>query len=232
MPDINHIDDLEENTISSQDDQTSLLIETNAKSIHKFLLKLYELFQWNVFERKDQLGINPEKKEKVLLHYARLTSRWISGQRLSRIILGRIYGYAQEGVRWDPNLRRNITYLDTKQQRNEVITEVMDEIENELKFILSNYITKFVNIYKTIKELPNKNTLADYIDYGTMNDVIIVFQKMGLSRELAKEIYALNLFEISNSGEYHIKNLEELYAKTKYKEEVNIISKNLRFIFI
>ena len=232
LPDINHIDDLEEDVTGSQDDQISLLIETNAKLIHKFLLKLYELFQWNVFERKDQLGINSEKKEKVLLHYARLTSRWISGQRLSRIILGRIYGYAQEGVRWDPILRKNITYSDTKQQRNEVITEVMDEIENELKFILSNYITKFVNIYKTIKDIPNKNTLADYIDYGTMNDVIIVFQKMGLSRELAKEIYTLNLFEISNSGEYHIKNLDELYAKTKYKEEVNIISKNLRSIFI
>lgn len=166
-----------------------------------------------------------------MMHYARLTSRWISGQRLSRIILGRIYGYKKDRKRWDSQSHKSVIYLDTIAERNDVITEVMDEIENELKFILSNYITKFVRVYETVKKIESHNTIADYIDYGTMNDTIIIFQKMGVSRELAKEIYSLNLFEISSDGQYYIKNLHSLLAKTKYPDEVSIIAKNLRNIF-
>lgn len=234
LPNISHIEDIgdEDDLIDEQKNRIDQLIEINAQELAKFYLKLYDLFQWNVFERKDQLGIvDFNNRQNALMHYARLTSRWISGQRLSRIILGRIYGYARERKRWDPNRRQTILYLDSVKERNEVITEVMDEIEKELKFLLSNYVAKFVRIYETIKNIGTINTIADYIDYGTMNDTIIIFQKMGLSRELAKEIYSFNLFEVSPDGQYYIKSLNSLLAKTKYPDEVSIIAKNLRKIF-
>lgn len=233
LPNISHIEDIDDgDLLDEQKDRIDQLIEINAQELAQFYLKLYDLFQWDVFERKDQLGIiDLNNRQNALMHYARLTSRWISGQRLSRIILGRIYGYAKERKRWDSNKRQTVIYLDSLRERNDVITEVMDEIENELKFLLSNYVTKFVRIYGTIKKIESLNTIADYIDYGTMNDTIIIFQKMGLSRELAKEIYSLHLFEVSSEGQYYIKSLDSLLKKTKYPDEVNIIAKNLRKIF-
>lgn len=233
LPNILHIEDIEDgDMLDEQKNRVDQLIEINAQELAQFYLKLYDLFQWDVFERKDQLGIvDFDNRQNALMHYARLTSRWISGQRLSRIILGRIYGYAKERKRWDPIRRQTVLYLDSIRERNDVITEVMDEIENELKFLLSNYVTKFVRIYETVKTIETANTIADYIDYGTMNDIIIVFQKMGLSRELAKEIYALHLFEISPNGQYYIKSLNSLLSRTKYSDEVKIVAKNLRNIF-
>lgn len=233
LPNISHIEDIDDGDLpDEQKNRIDQLIEINAQELAQFYLKLYDLFQWDIFERKDQLGIvNLNNRQNVLMHYARLTSRWISGQRLSRIILGRIYGYAKERKRWDPNKRQTVLYLDSIRERNDVITEVMDEIENELKFLLSNYVTKFVRIYETVRKIETVNTIADYIDYGTMNDIIIIFQKMGLSRELAKEIFSLSLFDVSPEEQYYIKSLNSLLEKTKYLDEVNIIAKNLRSIF-
>ena len=54
---------------------------------------------------------------------------------------------------------------------------------------------------------------------------------MGLSRELAKEIYSFHLYEESFDGQYYIKSSKELLAKTKYPDEVSIVAKNLRNIF-
>jgi hypothetical protein len=72
---------------------------------------------------------------------------------------------------------------------------------------------------------------TEYICGHVETVTIIIFQKMGLSRELAKEIYSFHLYEESFDGQYYIKSLKELLAKTKYPDEVSIVAKNLRNIF-
>ncbi len=227
LPKIVHIEDIVDDEPSERVKQA---IESNSAEIFDFYIKLYDVFSWDVFERKDQIG-NVEKKTESLSHYARLTSRWIAGQRLSKIIFGRMFGYEKNGEYWDKYERVKKPYRkDSDVAKNYVIMEVMDEIENELKFSLSNYITKFVKLYRGLKTDVPENTIADYIDYGTMNDIIIIFQKMGVNREVAKEIYTNSLYEVNSEGKYVITDFSKLQEITKHKDEMERIEKNLRNI--
>jgi hypothetical protein len=225
LPVLIHIDDIEEPSDKSLKEQRDAIIKKNAELLTNFFIKLHDLFNWDLYE--DNRGIGNVNS---LQHYSKLTSRWISGQRLSRIILARIQHYVLTGTKYDLFQRDKIPFNNSPSDKNEVIMEVLNELETTLKFCLSNYVTKFVELFKRVKGTTIAVTVADYIDYGTMNDTIIAFQKAGLSRELSKEIYQHNLFSF-NDGTYSISNYDKLLRTTKYAEELTLAKKNLRGLF-
>lgn len=116
-------------------------------------------------------------------------------------------------------------------EKNDVIMEVMDELENCVKYSLSNYVKTFVKIYKKVYPDDTKPSISDYIDYGTMNDIIIQLQKAGLSRELSKEIYSKESYSVDDAGRIYVKSSESL-SSSKYKDELESAFRNLRDLFI
>lgn len=217
LPQLSHIVD---------DEREEFIIQDNKDELNKFFEQLYALFRWDIFENKRTIGsINN------ISHFANLTARWISGQRLSKIILSRIVHYTKQGYRYNLYKNDNVVFHGTVSEKNDVIMEVMDELENCVKYSLSNYVKTFVKIYKKVYPDDTKPSISDYIDYGTMNDIIIQLQKAGLSRELSKEIYSKESYSVDDAGRIYVKSSESL-SSSKYKDELESAFRNLRDLFI
>lgn len=212
--------------VFSQSGEDESSIQKNKDILQRFFEQLFVLFKWDVFEDNRNIG-----SMNNIGHYANLTARWISGQRLSQIILSRITYFKIQGYRYNVYLKEKRPYRDTIPEKNEIIMEVMDELENCVKYSLSNYVKEFVKIYKIIYPNDLKPSISDYIDYGTMNDCIIQLQKAGLSRELAKEIYNKEAFFVDDKGRIYVKT-GKLCLSAKYKEEYNFAVNNFRKLFV
>lgn len=202
------------------------ILNRNREEFLIFLNKLHDAFNWEVFESKLDLG-NLNK----MYYLASIATRWMFGYRLSQIIYGQIEYHKRSGKMWDDQIRKEIPYTNTKSQINNVINLTMNDLESLVKFKLSNYVNKFVSIYQKINNIEMAVHVGDYLDYGTMNSIIIRLQKIGISRELASEIYRKNLYLLDNE-DLKIKNLDELEKNKRFSAEIDIIKRNFSFLIL
>jgi replicative superfamily II helicase len=226
LPTLQTIDDIDELAIEEErKEQIGEIIKGNTIAINEFLIKLSAIFDFPNFESDLELG-----KVESLIHYSAIASRWILGQRLSRIILARLWYHKQKGLirinKWDKESEK---YTGSQAQNNIIINGVMSDIEDIVTYKLSKYVRKFVEIYKSIMKDENECNFADYLDYGTTNETMIKLQKIGISRELAKEIYKKKFYEIIN-GEILIQKWKLLENK-EHKIELELLMKNLIQLF-
>jgi hypothetical protein len=227
LPVLQTIDDIDELTVEEErKEQIRKIIITNTNAINEFLIKLSAVFDFPNIERDLELG-----KTESLIFYSALASRWILGQRLSRIILARLWYYKQRGFmrikKWDKE--SEVKYTGSQYQNNIIINDIMFDIEDIVTYKLSKYVRKFVEVYKNIMKGENECNFADYLDYGTMNEIMIKLQKMGISRELAKEIYKKKFYEIIDNKILIQKS--KLLENKEHKIELELLMKSLTQLF-
>lgn len=163
------------------------------REVLEFLENLYWKFEWNVYESKRGLG-----NLNNLKYYAVVLQRWMLGLGLNQIIKYAIEHHEQTKEVYNQKINSNIEYTGSVEQKNWIINGTLNTIENIVLFKISNYFSKFSERYMQIKKIDFiENDWYEYVQYGTSNDIVILLQKMGFSRESALKIYSKNYYVIT-----------------------------------
>lgn len=159
----------------------------NYLDVVKFLDKLAEIFDWEIYE-KSHLG-----KESLRKWYAVILCQWMEGTGLSYIMNKAIEYHKNHPDNFKvSNYQPLTTYNDrSKEHRNVVFADTLEVIENIILFSVSNYFLRFSNEYKKIHAVREfDNNWYEYIEFGTSNALTILLQRNGFSREVATYIRA------------------------------------------
>lgn len=155
-----------------------------------FLEKLCRIFKWEQYESQS-LG----KKSKsdgshaMLKWYAVILVQWIQGTGLSNII-NKAIQYKEDHPK--SSIKENgilINYDGSIKHKNIVISETLRVIDNTILFSISNYFLRFSEEYKKFHHVDNfPNDWYEYVEYGTTNQLTIMLQRSGFSREASTYI--------------------------------------------
>ncbi len=184
------LDITEDQSISLEDAITigaiSYPLSTDPDSVYEFLKKLRTIFNWDIYEA-EVLG-----RGNSIRHFSYLVSGWVEGNGLNQIIKSSIRNIAKNGQFWN---RREHCYEyfnpNDKMQMNLIIADTLYELENVVRFKISNYFREFTE--KTKELDPDSllyNDWYEYIEYGTKDSLIIELEKIGFTRETASHIKA------------------------------------------
>lgn len=196
--------------------------EITTQTCQNVLEKMYDFYNWGEEESK---GRNPMVKKRTRLHYfAVLMYSWIKSTPLNMMIINIINYYKKKGEIWDRN-----QYIpfdpNNRAQINLIINDLISDIDNVLRFKIKNY---FLNYYLIVSEKVGKENAganwADFVEYGTCDNVIIELQNIGLPRHLSTMIendYSEFLtFEDGVLVDIDVKTLIENIDCDKYKDEL------------
>lgn len=199
--------------------------EITTRTCEEVLEKMYDYYNWGEEESK---GRNPMVKQRTRLQYfAVLMYSWMKSTPLNMMIINIINYYKRKGEIWDkneiipfePNNRKHI---------NLIINNLISDIDNFLRFRIKNY---FINYYLIVLEkfgkgIAGKNW-AEYVEYGTTDDIIIELQNIGIPRHLSlliKKDYSDFLsFEDGVLVDINIEALIDNIDDNKYKDEIEEI---------
>ncbi|WP_341878081.1 DEAD/DEAH box helicase [Defluviitalea saccharophila] len=199
--------------------------EINYENIKSFLESLYDIFRWDKYENKKEIG-----KRERLSYYAVLLNQWMLGHSVRRIIDMSIEHHKKIGHFFDDKERRMVEYTGKPAQDNRIVIDCLIAIEDVLLFSISNYFTIFSERYKLIKKVDLiDNDWSEYVDFGTCNKLVIELQKIGFSREVAKIIEKKSYASLAKNNVLHFEkdilndDSEELVnelldVKLNYKE--------------
>ena len=190
--------------------------------------KLSRIFKWEKYE-VDTLG-----NEGKLGWYAVILSQWMQGYGLSQII--------RKAIEYKSNKNGStifvhgqvILYQNTKDHKNVVITDTLNAIEDVVLFRIANYFLKFSLQYKKIR---NMDTLYDdwyeFVEYGTKDQLSIMLQRNGFSRETSTYIKDHRSEYVVSIGE-ELKLKDNLLSCTRksVSKEANEIRYNIPDLFI
>ena len=140
----------------------------------------------------------------MLRWYAVTLRQWIQGQGLNTIMFQAILNKQRNPH--DAMFRdgKYYDYLDTKEHKNEVISDVLSVIDKIILFKLSNYFLKVSKAYKEIRQVDKvPNDWYEFVEYGSINEKTITLQKHGFTRESA-------LYIIKNEDTYVVSYSPEL----------------------
>ncbi len=158
--------------------QISYPDKINYNNVKQFLIKLHGLFNWEKYESKSDIG-NVVR----LSYYAVLLNQWMVGLGINQIINATIDYHKDTGKIFIDG--KNIDYLDSVEQRNIVINEVLDTLERIIQFKIKNYFLKFSE-RKTINEQEmSGGDWYEFVEYGACSKAVVLLQKIGFSRESA-----------------------------------------------
>ena len=160
--------------------------ELSYETIHSFLLKLGDIYNW---EEEESGGRNSWYRTKnSLKYYAAIMNSWMHSEPLKRMIGNAISYHVKKGEIW---INGRLESFDSKNKRhiNALINNLISDIDNTLRFKLKNY---FENYYNLLKERLGEKCCganwADYLEYGTTDYKIIELQNIGVPRHLAQYI--------------------------------------------
>lgn len=198
----------------------------------EFLNKLSKIFDWEIYE-KSTLG-----KESMRKWYAVILCQWMEGTGLSYIM--------KKAIEYRKNHPDNFrvsayqpptTYDDrSKEHRNVVFADTLEVIENIVLFSISNYFLRFSNEYKKIHGVPDfDNNWYEYVEFGTTNELTILLQRNGFSRESAtyiKQHQADYVETDGNTGELKLRSSLLQCGNTSVMTEAADIKYNVPGLFI
>lgn len=199
--------------------------EITTKTCQEVLEKMYDYYNWGEEEAR---GKNPMVRQRTRLQYfAVLMYSWLKSTPLNMMIINIINHYKKKGKIWveneektfDPNNRKHI---------NIIINNLISDIDNVLRFKIKNY---FLNYYLIVSEKVGKEIAganwAEYIEYGTTDNVIIELQNIGIPRHISTlistEYSEFLTFEDGTLVEINIEALIENIDYDKYKDELEEI---------
>lgn len=149
-----------------------------------FLEKLCRIFKWDVYESSTLGYESRDGSHGKLRWYAVILSQWIKGTGLSYIMEQSLeYKRQNRGSGVMINFKP-VTYNDSLEHRNIVISDTLQVIENVILFSISNYFLRFSTEYKRYHQVDSfPNDWYEYVEYGTINPLSIMLQRNGFSRE-------------------------------------------------
>ena len=166
-----------------------------------FLKELHEYYSWNIYEDKTTIG-----HKNNLAYYAVILQQWMLGFGIKQIIQQAIKYHEDNNTFYDINFGMKVDYTGSLEQKNSIINETLNAIENIILFKISNYFSKFSSRYKEVNKIDEiANDWYEYIQYGTNDKIVIMIQKIGFSREAALKI---------NKKGYWILEEDKLYIKS------------------
>lgn len=166
-----------------------------------FLKELHEYYSWNIYEDKTTIG-----HKNNLAYYAVILQQWMLGFGIKQIIQQAIKYHEDNNTFYDINSGMKVDYTGSLEQKNSIINETLNAIENIILFKISNYFSKFSSRYKEVNKIEEiANDWYEYIQYGTNDKIVIMIQKIGFSREAALKI---------NKKGYWILEEDILYIKS------------------
>lgn len=178
------------------------------------LVRMSQLFDWDFYEHGD-LNSNSLRLTTRLLY------EWISSKNIKTIIQGRIDYLSKNHlpiyVTRHPPLYEH--YDDSLKHKNVVIRDVLNFIENTILFKLANYF-RFVS--KQMKEKQGvkylDNDWYEYIEYGTIDPLMIQLQRIGYKRDSARFIV-----DASKKGSNHPFLLSGKTSLTSFKLDLQAL---------
>ena len=184
--------------------------ESDYNEVLDFLNTLSDIFKWDVYER-DTIGNRNKRK-----YYAVILLQWMQGYGLSFIIRSAIQYKEDHPDTMYINFKKT-WYDHSKEHKNIIIGDTLDDIDRIILFKFANYFLKFST---ELKEQSGKKELAndwyEYVEYGTMNQLSILLQKTGFSRETAS-------FIRKNKGDFIYESNGRLHLSPKLLECKNLI---------
>lgn len=153
------------------------------KTALEILERFYYLYDWE----KNDSKLNKITK---LKYYALLVNQWINGISLSKIIYDSIeYNDSNKKEIYKYGQSQGIFSKDNPQHVNQHITEVIDDIEDILRYRFEKYFNHYYQVLENILGKGNAGSnWAKYLEYGTSNPTIIALEDLGLSRYTAQYI--------------------------------------------
>lgn len=180
--------------------QASAVLNINTESndvIVSALEVLYDLYNWAEEEAtgRDYLippGLVKSGHGKSRLGYwAMLLRNWTKSEPLSRLISFSINYHYGKGYIWykENGIPTKETFIGNQKQINIIIEQIMNDIENGLRFKIEKY---FRNYYLLLKHVLGEDIAghdwSEYIEYGTIDNRIIELQRLGFSRGASKQL--------------------------------------------
>lgn len=163
-------------------------------NVLSFLKELYEYYNWRTYEDKTTIGFKNN-----LSYYAVILQQWMLGFGIKQIIEQAIKYHEDNNTFYDINTRMKVEYTGSLEQKNSIINDTLNAIENIVLFKISNYFSKFSARYKEINKVDEiLNDWYEYIQYGTNDNIVIMIQKEGFSRENALKINSKKYWILEN----------------------------------
>ncbi len=152
--------------------------DINFKSTFEFLSALHKIFNWGKYESKNELG-----KIDCLKYFSVILQQWIWGFGVQQIIESTIEWHRKNGQIYVDG--QYVDFDDSLDQRNHVINDVLNTLENIIQFKLKNYFLKFSERKIEYGQDIVGNDWYEFVEYGSNNYRVILLQKLGFSRESA-----------------------------------------------
>lgn len=154
------------------------------KNVLAFLEEMHEYYNWELYEDKTTIG-----HKNNLSYYAVILQQWMLGFGIKQIIEQAIKYHEENNTFYDINYGMKVEYTGSLEQKNSIINNTLNSIENIILFKISNYFSKFSTRYKEINKVEEiANDWYEYIQYGTNDKIVIMIQRIGFSRESALKI--------------------------------------------
>ena len=148
-----------------------------------FLEKLCDVFLWEQCE-KFTLGYqDKDGNHSRLRWYAKLVEMWVSGRGIRYIVNDSLKRCEETGNVYIYGMMK--TYEATADQKNHVISSVLEDIDKILLFRLSNYFLRLSSVYKALNGEPPNPDWYEFVEYGSIYPMPIFLQRNGFSRESA-----------------------------------------------
>lgn len=147
------------------------------------LKTLYKLYGWS--------GSNTKLNNvNTLSYFAMLMCKWVNNESLSQIISESIEYYHVQHRKISLNHKLIDFDRQNKIHVNELIGNIIEDIEEILRFQLEKYFNHYHMMVKNILGEENAGeNWAMLLEYGTQNREIIALQNMGPSRYSAQKIF-------------------------------------------
>ena len=166
------------------------------------LERIYDLYNW---EEEESIGRDPLIPQAMaskgygklrLKYWAMLMKHWINSEPLNRLILYSAYFYRERGTIWfrEDGRMINESFTGNAKQINIIIEQILNDIENGLRFRIEKYMLNYYLLCKfQLGEQNAGQNWAELIEYGTANRRAIELQNAGFSRSTAVYLLDNNL---------------------------------------
>jgi hypothetical protein len=204
-------------------------------NLMSFLEKLCKIFKWEIYEPSTLGFVSRDGTHGKLRWYAVILSQWIKGTGLSFIMEQSLDFKRQNrksGVMID---FKPVTYNDSLEHRNIVISDTLQVIENIVLFSISNYFLRFSSEYKRYHDVESfPNDWYEYVEYGTTNPLSIMLQRNGFSRETSTYIrkHKDDYVVITSDGEIKLHRSLAECNNISVRKEVADVQYNIPELFV
>lgn len=176
----------------------------NHDTAKEILKNMFNLYDWKKYEKLNLKSMD---------YFALLVNQWVNGTSLNQIINNSINWYVENKKEIYINrISDGLFNKNNLAHVNELINQIIDNIEKKLRFVFEKYFAHYNSILIELYGEKNSGVnWAQFLEYGTQNNIVIILQNLGLSRHTSNFIYKnyKKALILDNDGKY--KKIDKVY---------------------